>query len=517
MKCLKLLLVLGALIAGSEAARHPSLPPFLLGRPTAKGFVAHGEQFFDNFDTPIANLTRGTVTQKVDNFDASNAATYKQRYWYNSNYTQNNNIIFLMIQGESPATDLWITKPTYQYLQWAKEFGADVFQLEHRCFGNSRPYPDTSYPSIKVCTMTQALADIHSFIQQMNLQHNFRNPKWITFGGSYPGTLSALFRQKYPQDTVGAVASSAPLDWTLDFFEYAMVVEDVLRQTSTDCWKNVNQAFTNMQQLSLTVDGIQKLNTYFNLDPPFVAGKYTQHDIDNFFANVYSFYQGVIQYTYDGRNAATLGGLNAQNLCAKMNDANVPDVITRVNNTINWINQLNGDPVGPFQNSYSDMMKVLNDPKYDDNSAVPGDIAANRGWMWLCCNELGALQTTDQGRNIFQQTVPMGYFIDMCTEMFGPDVGIKYIRDNNKQTLYNYGGADNYQATNVVLPNGAFDPWHVLGTYNNDTANHMTPLLIQGAAHCSDMYPTYANEPTDLAKNRQIIHDEIKYFLGLST
>lgn len=66
--------------------------------------------------------------------------------------------------------------------------------------------------------MTQALADIHNFIAAMNLKHNFRNPKWVTFGGSYPGTLSALFRQQYPQDTVGAVASSAPLDWTLDFF-----------------------------------------------------------------------------------------------------------------------------------------------------------------------------------------------------------------------------------------------------------------------------------------------------------
>ncbi|CCD65711.1 Serine protease K12H4.7 [Caenorhabditis elegans] len=516
MKSLNLLLVLGALFAHSESARHPHLPPYLLGRPTEHGFVRHGDRFFTNFDTPAPNLNRSTISQKVDNFDANNNAMYNQRYWYNPTFTQNKNIVFLMIQGEAPATDTWISNPNYQYLQWAKEFGADVFQLEHRCFGQSRPYPDTSMPGIKVCTMTQALADIHNFIQQMNRRFNFQNPKWITFGGSYPGTLSALFRQQYPADTVGAVASSAPLDWTLDFFEYAMVVEDVLKKTSVDCWRNVNQAFLNMQQLSLTKAGIQQLNTYFNLVPAFVDGQYTQHDIDNFFANVYSFFQGVVQYTYDGRNNATLNGLNAQQLCNKMNDATVPDVITRVNNTINWINQMNGDPVGPFQNSYSDMMTVLANASYDDNSAVPGDIAANRGWMWLCCNELGALQTTDQGRNIFQQTVPLGYFIDMCTDMFGADIGIKYVRDNNKQTLYKYKGADNYQATNVVLPNGAFDPWHVLGTYNNDTANHMTPLLIQGAAHCSDMYPTYPGEPTDLAKNRAIIHNELKYFLGIS-
>uniref|UniRef100_A0A8R1HT45 Uncharacterized protein n=1 Tax=Caenorhabditis japonica TaxID=281687 RepID=A0A8R1HT45_CAEJA len=505
-------LLLGTLFLIAEPARHPHLPPYLLGRPTGSGFLKHGDRFVKpEFNT--VGLTLKTVSQKVDNFDPSNNAVYNQRYWYNSNYTKNNNIVFLMIQGESPATETWISNPKYQYLQWAAHFGADVFQLEHRCFGQSRPFPDTSMPGIKVCTMSQALADIDNFIKQMNIDHNFLNPKWITFGGSYPGTLSALFRQEYPQATVGAVASSAPLDWTLDFYEYALVVEDVLRQTNQDCWNNVNLAFQNMQQLSLDTAGILQLNTYFNLQPPFVPNQYTQHDIDNFFANLYSFFQGVIQYTYDGRNAATIGGLNAKTLCDKMNDPSEPDVIVRVNNTVNWINNMNGDPIG-FPNSYSDMMKVLSNATYDDESAVPGDIAANRGWMWLCCNELGALQTTDLGRNVFQQTVTLGYFIDMCTEMFGPEIGIQYIRDNNINTNEKYGGSSNYKATNVVLPNGSYDPWHVLGTNVSDPINHVTPLLIQGAAHCSDMYPAYDGEPADLAHNRDRIFKELQYFLG---
>ncbi|CAI5454567.1 unnamed protein product [Caenorhabditis angaria] len=499
------------------SARHPALPPFLLGRPTAGGFLRHADKLhnFEEFDGAIAGLTQKTIQQPVDNFQTSNGETYEQRYWYNGNYTQNKNIVFLMIQGEGPATDRWVSYPGYQYLQWAKEFGADVFQLEHRCFGQSRPYKDTSFPGIKVCTMEQALRDIHNFIGKMNTQYNFKNPKWITFGGSYPGTLSALFRAEFSGDTVGAVASSAPLQWTLDFFQYAQVVESVLRQTDVNCWSAVNTAFTNMQQLSLSETGILKLNDYFQLSPPFQTGNYTQRDIDNFFANLYSFFQGVVQYTYDGRSDATIGGLNVKNLCGKMTDATVPDVITRVNNTINWINQMNGDPVGPFQNSYDDMMTVLKNVTFDDESAVPGDIAANRGWMWLCCNELGVLQTTDQGRNIFQQTVPLNYFIDMCTEMFDPSVDIKYIRDKNIQTLYAHGGNAGYQATNVVLPNGLFDPWHVLGTNNTDSVNHMTPISISGAAHCSDMYPVYDGEPVALKAARQTIHDEIKYFLGL--
>ncbi|CAD6185567.1 unnamed protein product [Caenorhabditis auriculariae] len=510
--------LLVAFLSTAVVARHPALHPFIFGRPVDRGFVGHGEHVagishsdYENLD---AQVQKFNFSQKVDNFDVNNNAVYNQRYWYNPTYSQKKNIIFLMIQGESPATDLWITNGGYQYLQWAKMFGADAFQLEHRCFGYSRPYPDTSFKNIKVCTMEQALADIHNFINAMNKKYNFQNPKWVTFGGSYPGALSALFRATYPQDTVGAVASSAPMLWTLDFFQYTQVMEDVITQTDPNCRDQVALAFSTMQTLTLNGQ-ITKLNSYFQLDPPFVNGNYTQKDIDNFFSNVVGYFQGVIQYTYDGRNDATKNGLNVKNLCQIMTDnKKIPDVVSRVKAVIDWINKMNGDPVGPFANSYSDMIKALVNGTYDDENFQQN--AAARGWMWLCCNELGVLQTTDQGRNIFQQTIPLNYYIDMCTDMFDPSVDIKYIRDRNLRTLNTFGGNANYKATNVVLPNGSYDPWHVLGTNATDSVNHVTPLLIQGAAHCSDMYPTYPNEPAALASNRAIIQNQLQYFLGIN-
>ncbi|EPB78722.1 hypothetical protein ANCCEY_02241 [Ancylostoma ceylanicum] len=64
-----------------------------------------------------------------------------KRYYYNPKYARNTSIIFLMIGGEGPEDGKWAAKPDIQYLQWAQEYGAHVFDLEHRFFGDSWPKP----------------------------------------------------------------------------------------------------------------------------------------------------------------------------------------------------------------------------------------------------------------------------------------------------------------------------------------------------------------------------------------
>ena len=52
--------------------------------------------------------------------------------------------------------------------------------------------------SLKYLNSEQALADLATFCQEMALKFNLTNSKWISFGGSYPGSLSAWYRLKYP-------------------------------------------------------------------------------------------------------------------------------------------------------------------------------------------------------------------------------------------------------------------------------------------------------------------------------
>ena len=98
-----------------------------------------------------------------------------------------------------------------------------MFVLEHRFYGN-RPLitEDLSVSNLAYLSSRQALEDVGHFITFINQKYNFTAP-WITFGGSYAGTLSAWMRLRFPHLVAGSVSSSAPLFAKLDYFEYLQV------------------------------------------------------------------------------------------------------------------------------------------------------------------------------------------------------------------------------------------------------------------------------------------------------
>lgn len=67
-------------------------------------------------------------------------------------------------------------------------------------------------------TSQQALADLATFISAMNDKYTLSSDvKWIVFGGSYPGSLAAWMRVKYPFLVHGAMSASGPLLAEIDF------------------------------------------------------------------------------------------------------------------------------------------------------------------------------------------------------------------------------------------------------------------------------------------------------------
>lgn len=81
-----------------------------------------------------------------------------------------------------------------------------------------RFYSDLSTTNLQYLTSKQALADLALFILNMKQKYNLSpTQKWIAFGGSYPGSLAAWAREKYPDLIYGAISSSGPLLAKVDF------------------------------------------------------------------------------------------------------------------------------------------------------------------------------------------------------------------------------------------------------------------------------------------------------------
>ena len=109
-----------------------------------------------------------------------------------------------------------------------------------RFYGDSLPTKDMSTANLKYLSSRQALADIakvHDYI--VDKYHMTDSNRWIAYGGSYPGALSAWLRIKYPDRIFGAVATSAPVLAEYDFKEYLEVVQNSLSVAYEGQWPSI--------------------------------------------------------------------------------------------------------------------------------------------------------------------------------------------------------------------------------------------------------------------------------------
>ncbi|KHJ96033.1 serine carboxypeptidase S28 [Oesophagostomum dentatum] len=194
-------------------------------------------------------------------------------YYYNFKYTNSNKFkyAFLVVGGEGPlrpandVREIHIVDENNIVVQWAKKYGAALFALEHRFYGESRPKPDTSVENLKYLNSRQAIEDIAYFINEMNKEYGSPDSVWVTFGASYAGSLALWARQAHPDLIAGAVGSSAPLEITLDFWGLKDGVGDAFRSQSERCADNIGKAFTEMSDMMKFELGRMKLQELFAL------------------------------------------------------------------------------------------------------------------------------------------------------------------------------------------------------------------------------------------------------------
>uniref|UniRef100_A0A914CF96 Uncharacterized protein n=1 Tax=Acrobeloides nanus TaxID=290746 RepID=A0A914CF96_9BILA len=113
--------------------------------------------------------------------------------------------------------------------------------------------------------------------------------------------------------------------------------------------------------------------------------------------------------------------------------------------------------------------------------------------------QIPQLLTTAQGRQ--QLFKGFHWYVKQCALIYGSQFDNTTVYSNINKTNGFYHGQNGYNATRIVLPNGTNDPWHVLGVLNAPNSQAY-PVIINGTAHCADMYGDSSTDPASLTAAR---------------
>ncbi|KAM9801291.1 thymus-specific serine protease [Neosynchiropus ocellatus] len=429
-------------------------------------------------------------SQKLDHFRGADSRVWKQRYFVNEAFYKPGGPVFLMIGGEGPANPAWMQNGTW--LVYAEKLGALCFMLEHRFYGKSHPTSDLSTENLQFLSSRQALADLARFRSAMAEARGLTNNKWVAFGGSYPGSLAAWFRLKYPHLVHASVASSAPINAQVNFPEYLEVVRRSLASETPECPLLVQKASESLVARLKDPKTYANITKDFNLCSPLQIQ--TEMDSAYFLETLAGNFMNVVQYNLDNREfEGVTGNVTIEALCDVMGDASLGDPYARYVAVARLM--MDTYSMKCLDASYTNNLRDMTNTSWDGPAAGGG-----RQWVYQTCSEFGFYQSTDSPNQPFAG-FPLSYQVKQCADYYNISAG--QLAEAVEETNEYYGGY-NVRATRIIFPNGSIDPWHALGITQDISAN-LPAVFIKGTAHCANMYPARSQDPLQLTMAREHI------------
>ncbi|XP_066140947.1 putative serine protease K12H4.7 [Euwallacea fornicatus] len=433
--------------------------------------------------------------QRIDHFNPTDTRVYNQRYYVNEDYyNEDSNHVFLMLGGEWEANTIWLNSGAW--IDSAKKYGAILFYLEHRFYGQSQPFEDLSTENLQYLSAHQALADAANFIKGMNDKYNMSTSeaKWIVYGGSYAGTLASWIRHKYPHLVTGSVDSSGPLEAVLDFREYLQVVQEGLGTHSESCVTNVTAAFNKLDEL---LEGCledpeiyTELKSMFQLCDSIELDESSEKDLSSLFElMVDNNFAYAVQY--NGRSEISI-----DNVCTIMtNDTADTSPLQKLGEVNSLVLKSSGSDCLSF-----DYEKFV---LSHQNTTLPSS-SMSRQWLYQTCTEFGFFQTSSQTHPIFSSRFDVTFFTDLCLDVFGAQFTASFTSAAIHATNVRYGGVK-APITNVVHFHSRIDPWHALGKLKTTDDARDWVIIVDDASHCASMYSISDTDSVDLANAKKEI------------
>ncbi|MFT3693365.1 MAG: S28 family serine protease [Kofleriaceae bacterium] len=445
--------VFGSLIGG--CATEPETPAYPF--PDGESPVGKGDTI-TALPVQMNAPTAGSFTQQIDH--DSQQGTFNQRFWYSTEFTKGdpNAPVLFYFCGEAacdPGYALTMADAAYS-------LNAAVVVLEHRYYGESKPYPDYTLDHMKYLTIHNALEDGAAFETYAKTNLPLAG-KWIAVGGSYPGMLAAFYRETHPELVVGAWASSAPVQVTQAFSGYDMIASKALGQPCLQLFQQVlkeaGTAYddpTQKDQLSMALFG--------------APAPATKTDFLSYFSN---YAEGAAQYG------------NERKLCAALEQESDPMTgfqeylyppIAGVDPSVP--NGPTAEP-GTHANPAPSRGKIISKLVAPD---VLGDFTGNE-WFYQVCTEVGFFQikNSDRTQSIMADGITTQYWTDLCNQYVGKQPAIDATRTAFVDKL------DQGMVSNVLFVNGSNDPWSSLSYTDSAAPAGLSTLVVATGSHCEDL------------------------------
>jgi lysosomal Pro-X carboxypeptidase len=448
--------------------------------------------------TAAGNYNLFYFNVSIDHY-APNSPSFQLKYYINANYWNGQGPIFLYCGG-GKAIETYMSNTGYLD-SLASTLNAVVVYAEHRYFGTSLPFGNSSYSStsnLKYLSPHQAIADFAQLGQYLIFEYS-QSPV-IAWGGGYEGMLAAWFRMKFPHIVTGAIASSASIfqfNGTVDPNEYSRLVTYHFSVVGgPECPAVIKTAFDILESWMNNITYYYQLELLFNTCEDII----TPSDVLSIMDWLYTAFDNMAQSDYP--TASTLFNPLPPNpvsvACGLItSNINTTDPVQILQAVINGANV--------YYNSTGNLVCNELDPSV---SSVGFEY---EGQSYLRCTTLsrpvGSNGVTDMfWNNLWDQSV-----VDSkCLQTWNVATQVNYVK------LW-YGTSTNItyilrHASNIVFSSGSFDPW-LAGSVTSNNNRNIIAYIMPGASHQADLRTPNANDPQEVKNGRTLIKQAITYWV----
>lgn len=227
-------------------------------------------------------------------------------------------------------------------------------------------------------------------------------------------------------------------------------------------------------------------------------------DIANLYETLAGNFAEVVQYNKDNRNSSKSANITIDTVCDILVNETKGISVDRLAEVSNLMLSANNEKCLDYK--YSKMIDELRNVSWKSEMAEGG-----RQWIYQTCTEFGFFQTSTARPKLFSETFPAEFFIQQCTDIFGPLYGLDLLENAVERTNTLYG-EKHLKVSNTVFVHGSIDPWHALGITNTLDSNEPA-IYINGTAHCANMYPASDKDIPELIEARKVVGQMIGKWL----